>query len=183
MGWAVLIDTMGEDKIAEAKTLLHLPKGLTLREVAEHLLAVFTRTYPVVRIDYQDWIRLTIAKTSLLTGATGWTRYCFSDPSKSKPALNGYVAHNPQSLNAMVLNQAFIKVFTDVALPNPKDFKLLAQIHDSILFQYREGREDLAYKVKELMEIPVQIKDIKGVQREFTVPAALKHGKKYWAEL
>lgn len=183
MGWSVLIDTMGEDKIAEARTLLHLPKRLTLREVAEHLLAVFTRTYPVVRVDYQDWIRLTVAKTHLLTGATGWTRYCFSDPSKSKTALNGYVAHNPQSLNAMVLNQAYIRVFTDVALPNPQDFKLLAQIHDSILFQYRIGREDLAHKVKSLMEIPVLIKDIKGVQRQFTVPAALKYGKKYWSEL
>lgn len=183
MGWSVLIDTMGEDKIAEARTLLGLPKRLTLREVAEHLLDVFTRTYPVVRIDYQNWIKLTVAKTSLLTGATGWTRYCFSDPSKSKTALNGYVAHNPQSLNAMVLNQAYIKVFTDVALPNPKDFKLLAQIHDSILFQYRIGREDLAHKVKAIMEIPVTIKDIKGVQREFTVPAALKYGKRYWSEL
>ena len=31
--------------------------------------------------------------------------------------------------------------------------------------------------VKERMEIPVRIKDIKGVEREFTVPAALKVGK------
>jgi DNA polymerase I-like protein with 3'-5' exonuclease and polymerase domains len=183
MGWSVLIDTMGEDKILEAQRLLGLPKRFTLREVAEHLLGVFARTYPVVRNDYQEWVKLQVALHNKFTGATGWTRYCFSDPSKSKQALNAYVAHNPQSLNAMVLNKAYIKVFTDVALPNPKDFKLLAQIHDSILFQYRIGREDLAHKVKELMEIPVLIKDIKGVQREFTVPAALKMGKKYWSEL
>jgi DNA polymerase I-like protein with 3'-5' exonuclease and polymerase domains len=183
MGWSVLIDTMGEDKIQEAQRLLNLPSRWTLREIAEHLIGTFVRTYPDVRIGYQDWIRLTVAKTSMLTGATGWTRYCFSDPSKSKQALNGYVAHCPQSLNAMTLNKAYIRVFTDVALPNPKDFKLLAQIHDSILFQYRIGREDLAYRVKELMEIPVLIKDIKGIQREFTVPAALKMGKKYWNEL
>jgi hypothetical protein len=60
---------------------------------------------------------------------------------------------------------------------------LLAQIHDSILFQYRIGYEHLALKVKELMEIPVKIKDIKGIERTFTVPAALKMGKKYWNEL
>ena len=183
MGWAVLIDTMGEDKILEARTLLNLPKRWTLREIAGHLLDVFSSTYTVVRVDYQDWVRNEVALHNKFTGATGWTRYCFSNPSKSKTALNGYIAHNPQSLNAMTLNKAFIKVFTDVALPNPKDFKLLAQIHDSILFQYRIGREDLAYKVKELMEIPILIKDIKGVQREFTVPAALKMGKKYWSEL
>jgi DNA polymerase I-like protein with 3'-5' exonuclease and polymerase domains len=183
MGWSVLIDTMGEDKIQEAQKLLGLPSRWTLREIAEHLIGTFVRTYPDVRIGYQDWIKLTVAKTSMLTGATGWTRYCFSDPGKSKQALNGYVAHCPQSLNAMTLNKAYISVFLNVALPNPKDFKLMAQIHDSILFQYRIGREDLALKVKELMEIPVQIKDIKGIQRTFTVPAALKMGKKYWNEL
>jgi len=183
MGWSVLIDTMGEDKIREAQKLLGLPKHYTLREIAEHLLNVFTLTYPDVRIGYQDWIKFKIAKDRLLSGATGWTRYCFGDPSKSKAALNAYVAHCPQSLNAITLNKAFIAVFLQVALPNPNDFKLLAQIHDSILFQYRIGHEHLAEKVKELMEIPVTIKDIKGIQREFTVPAALKCGKKYWSEL
>ena len=183
MGWSVLIDTMGEDKIAEAQRLLHLPKYFTLREVAEHLLNTFTLTYPDVRIGYQDWVKRTVNLSNKLVGATGWTRYCFSDPIKSKTALNGYIAHNPQSLNAMSLNKAFMKVFYEVALPNPKDFKLLAQIHDSILFQYRIGHEHLAHKVKELMEIPITIKDIKGTTRTFTVPAALKCGKKYWSEL
>jgi DNA polymerase I-like protein with 3'-5' exonuclease and polymerase domains len=183
MGWSVLIDTMGEDKIQEAQRLLKLPTRWTLREVAEHLLNVFTLTYPDVRIGYQDWIRRTVSLTHKLTGATGWTRYCFSDPTKSKTALNGYVAHNPQSLNAMTLNVAYLKVFYEIALPNPRDFKLMAQIHDSIFFQYRIGHEHLAQKVKSLMEIPVDITDVKGIKHTFTVPAALKCGKKYWSEL
>ena len=183
MGWAVLIDTMGEDKIAEARRLLGLPSRYTLREVSEYLLAVFTRTYPVVRVDYQNWIRNEVTLKKKLTGATGWTRYCFMDPTKNKLALNAYVAHCPQSLNATVLNKAWLRVFVEVALPNAGNFKLLAQIHDSIFFQYRIGHEHLAHKVKELMEIPVTIKDIKGVERTFTVPAALKCGKKYWSEL
>jgi hypothetical protein len=74
-------------------------------------------------------------------------------------------------------------VFHEVALPNPTDFKLMAQIHDSILFQYRIGREDLAHKVKELMEIPVDITDVKGIKHTFTVPAALKMGGKYWSDI
>ena len=183
MGWSVLIDTMGEDKIMEARTLLKLPARWTLREVAEHLLKVFAQTYPKVRFDYQDWVKLQVALHHKFTGATGWTRYCFADPSKSKAALNSYVAHNPQSLNAMVLNQAYMKVFYEVALPNPHDFKLCAQIHDSILFQYRDGREDLAHKVKSLMEIPVDCIDIAGIKRTFTVPAALKLGGKRWSDL
>jgi DNA polymerase I-like protein with 3'-5' exonuclease and polymerase domains len=183
MGWSVLIDTMGEDKILEARTLLKLPSKWTLREVSEHLLKVFAQTYPKVRFDYQDWVRNQVALHHRFTGATGWTRYCFADPSKSKTALNSYIAHNPQSLNAMVLNQAYMKVFYEVALTNPKDFKLCAQIHDSILFQYRKGREDLAHKVKELMEIPVECTDIAGIKRTFTVPAALKLGGTRWSDL
>ena len=89
--------------------------------------------------------------------AAGWARYCFSDPSKSKQALNAYVAHPPQSLNAMTLNKAFMDVFYKVALVEIQDFRLTAQIHDSILFQFREGREDLAQQVKQRMEIPVTV--------------------------
>jgi DNA polymerase I-like protein with 3'-5' exonuclease and polymerase domains len=183
MGWSVLIDTMGEDKIQEAGRLLHLPKAWTLKQIAEHLLNQFTKTYPEVRIGYQAWIKKQVALSKKLVGASGWTRYCFSDPSKSKTALNGYIAHCPQSLNAMTLNRAYIRVFYEIALPNPNDFKLLCQIHDSILFQYKIGREDLAHKVKEMMEIPVTCTDIKGVTRTFTVPAALKLGGKYWSQL
>lgn len=183
MGWFVLIGTMGEDKIAEAQKLLNLPPRWTLREVAEHLLSVFAKTYPVVRNDYQTWVKHQVELKSMLVGATDWTRYCFSNPSKSKSALNGYIAHNPQSLNAMVLNKAYKKVFYEIAMENPRDYKLLAQIHDSIFFQYRKGREDLAYKTKELMEIPVVITDISGIQRTFTVPAALKMGGTRWSDL
>ena len=62
---------------------------------------------------------------------------------------------------------------------------MVGQIHDSIPFFYREGHEYLADMVKERMEIPVHITDIKGIEREFTVPAALKIGNPgaiYWSE-
>ena len=79
----------------------------------------------------------------------------------------------------MVLNKAFLRVFYDIAMhpEHSKHFRLVGQIHDSIPFFYRHGHEYLCDMVKERMEIPVRIKDIKGVEREFTVPAALKVGK------
>lgn len=187
MGPAVMVDTMGEATLYEAGRLLKLPKHLSAQDIAAYLLEQFARTYPVVRHDYQEWIIHTIVTTRKLVGATGWTRYCFGDPRKSKPVLNSYVAHNPQSLNAMVLNQAFMKVFYDIAMhpEHSEHFRLLGQIHDSILFLYRQGPEYeyLPEMVRERMEIPVQITDIKGVQREFTVPAALKiNNAIYWSE-
>lgn len=106
-------------------------------------------------------------------------RYCFSNPLTDKRAKNGYVAHVSQSLNAITLNKAFMLVFYTIALSkeHAPNFKLCAQIHDSILFQFREGHEYLCDLVKGCMEIPVVIKSYDGKERTFTVPAAVKAGK------
>ncbi len=122
-----------------------------------------------------------------------WTRYCFGSPTKNKSDLNSYVSHPPQSLNARTLNEAYMRVFYEVALPNPTTFRLHAQIHDSILFSYAAGKTDLPEKVRQIMEIPVTVRDVSGKYRTFTVPAALKLGKidkqtgqlkraRYWSE-
>jgi DNA polymerase I-like protein with 3'-5' exonuclease and polymerase domains len=185
MGAQVMVDTMGEPMLYEAARLLKLEGNRTAVQIAQHLLDQFAKTYPVVRHDYQEWVVATVVRTKMLVGATGWTRYCFSDPRKSKPALNSYIAHNPQSLNAMVLNKAFMAVFYDLAM-NPKYapyFRLAGQIHDSILFFYHKDHQHLPEMVKERMEIPVTIKCIKGVERTFTVPAALSEpGAIYWSD-
>lgn len=123
------------------------------------------------------------------TGA--WTRYCFGSPDKNKQHLNSYIAHPPQSLNAQTLNKAYLTVFNEIAMhPSYRDnFKLLPQIHDSILFQYRIGHAYLCDMVKERMEIPLTIKAYDGKVRTFVVPAGIKNGKhleqgyaKYWSE-
>jgi len=189
MGPDVLVDTMGEKAIYEAGRLLGLNPKWTAREIAVFLLDRFDKTYPVIRGRYHNYLIEQIKVHKKLTGATGWTRYCFSDPTKSKPALNSYVAHPSQSLNAMVLNQAYMKVFYDLAIhpEHSKNFKLCAQIHDSILFQYRVGHTYLVEEVRKRMEIPVSVIGADGKLRRFTVPAASKIGvegigAKYWSE-
>jgi hypothetical protein len=190
MGAGVLVETMGEDKIAEAARLLKLPKLWSYKQIAEHLLAQFHKTYPEISRIYYPGVIHEITTTKMLSSkavhdcayqasAKGLTRYCFSDPSKSKSALNAYVAHPPQSLNAMTLNKAFMKVFYEIAMHpvHQSNFKLLAQIHDSILFQVRIGHEYLIDAVKQCMEIGVSITGYDGKKRNFTVPAAAKAGK------
>lgn len=189
MGAGVLVETMGEDKTAQAAKILKLPRLWTYKQIAEYLLSQFHKTYPAIsKIYYPGVIHEVTTSKKLHSTAThsceyqassnGWTRYCFDDPSKSKSALNAYVAHPPQSLNAMTLNKAFMKVFYEIAIhPDHRhNFKLLAQIHDSILFEFREGHRYLAEKVKQCMEISVSIKGYDGKTREFVVPAALKAG-------
>jgi len=211
MGWYVLIDTMGEDKIIEARNLLELPKLWTLKEVASHLLEVFHETYPKIRSVFYKGVVEEIGRTKKLRSkalhlvggveneelenSRVWTRYCFSDPTKSKSALNSYISHPPQSLNAQTLNKAVLRVFNEIAV-NPKhgkNFKLLAQIHDSILFQYRIGHYYLCEMVKDMMEIDIKIVGYDGKERKFMVPAGIKAGgvgdagkgnaAKYWNEL
>ena len=190
MGWSVLIDTMGEEKILEAKKLLKLPRIWQLKQVAEHLLAGFHKTYPGLARYFYPGVVAEIATTNMLSSkaihsvgyqaapANGLVRYCFGDPAKSKRDLNAYVAHVPQSLNAMTLNRAYMKVFYEIALDSRYSihFKLLAQIHDSILFQFRIGHEHLMQQVKEAMEIEVTITAYDDKTRSFTVPAAIKAG-------
>ena len=189
MGPGVLVETMGEDKIAEAARLLKLPKSYSFKQIAEHLLAQFHKTYPAISKIYYPGVVSEILTTKRLTSKAihhvpyqvskqGLTRYCFGDPSKSKSHLNAYVAHPPQSLNAQTLNRAFMKVFYEIAMhpEHRHNFKLLAQIHDSILFQVRKGHSYLCNMVKEAMEIPVMVVGYDGKDRIFTVPAALKAG-------
>jgi len=183
MGAGVLLDTMGIKNVIKARSLLRLNPRWSLLQVCEFLLKRYEATYPTVKGPWYQYVISCIERTRLLVGPTGWTRYCFGDPRKNKRDLNRYVAHPPQSLNAMVLDKAFIRVHNEIALKEVNDFRLHAQIHDSIFFSYRIGREDLAWKVKEMMEIPVQVKDCKGVERTLLVPAALKGGGVRWSGL
>lgn len=206
MGPGVLIDTMGLDKIWEAKKLLGLPFS-DPKKIAAHLLSVFHATYPRIKGAYYVNVVNEIGTTRKLVSRAfhhteynlrnytidegidrgDWTRYCFGKPDKNKLDLNSLVAHGPQSLNARTLNEAFMRVFYEIALSNPDTFRLHAQIHDSILFSYKRGHEYLADKVQQCMQIPVSVRDVSGTTRTFTVPAALKIGTPelpatYWSE-
>jgi DNA polymerase I-like protein with 3'-5' exonuclease and polymerase domains len=183
MGEGVMVDTMGIKNVLKAKAKLGLPASWGLKRVTGYLLDRFAEKYAVVKGDWYDKVEADVANTGMLVSPTGWTRLCFGNPSKNKRDLNRYVAHPPQNLNAMVLNKAWLAVFYNIWLPNQDDFKLCAQIHDSILFQYRIGRIDLAYQVKKLMEIPVDVTDTFGITRTLVVPVALKGEATRWSKL
>lgn len=215
MGVMVLIDEMGEEMMYQAKALLGLPKVWSLREVGQYLLDQFHKTYPGIRGTMYKGIVSEVVGSSMLkstamhwrrdadinearvielynTGSfRSWTRYCFGDPTKSKPQLNAYVAHPPQSLNAMTLNKAWLKVFFSITL-NPKyadNVKICAQVHDSIVGQTRIGHEYIQELIAECMEIPVTVRGYDKKIRTFTVPAGVKAGREdtnniatYWSE-
>jgi hypothetical protein len=209
-----LVDTMGLKMAWETKQILNLSFNEP-RKITGYLLEKFHATYTKLRGPkapysegsyYAYVVKEITVHRKLISRAFhhteynernykayeyieqgDWTRYCFGRPDTSKSDLNAYVSHGPQSLNARTLNEAWMQVFYDIALPNPETFRLHAQIHDSIFFSYAKGHQGLASRVRERMEIPVTVRDISGTYRTFTVPAALKIGKeghpaKYWSE-
>lgn len=185
MGPAMLVITMGLKNIYRAGKLLKLPSVWNALQIASHLLSAYERAYPTVKTTWYKKVLSDVALTQMLVGPTGWTRYCFGRPDKNKLDLNSYVAHQPQSLNAMTLNKSFKKIFYTVLIRenNYENIRVKAQIHDSILFQYRIGHEHLVHKVKEAMEFPVKVTDSFGITRDLLVPASAKYGKKFWGEL
>jgi hypothetical protein len=211
MGANTLVETMGLSKIFQAGTLLNLP-WKDPKKIAEYLLAQFHRTYPKIRSVYYECVKRDVRAGRVLTSRTkhfswdtplesialsklepnelvGWTRYCFGNPERNKLDLNSLVAHVPQSLNAMTVDKAFMNVFYEMAIhpTHSKNFRMNAQIHDSILYQWRDGHEYLQQMVKERMEIPVVIYSYDGKVRKFVVPASIKSGKsgkyaRFWDE-
>jgi DNA polymerase I-like protein with 3'-5' exonuclease and polymerase domains len=172
MGAKVLVDTMGLELVFKAGNLLGLTSKWSAEKITEYLILKFSQTYPVLTQKYWQWVIAKVRDSKVLVGATGWTRYCFGRPDVNKRDANAYIAHAPQSLNAMQLNDSVFAVFMEVWMPHHKVFKLCVQIHDSILFQVAEGSEHLV-KVKEIVERTsvTQVTDIFGITRKMRIPA------------
>lgn len=182
MGPAVLLETMGAKAVAEARLLLRLPAKWTLTQVCQHLLKTYENAYPEVKKDWYDDIKRTIKLTKKLTSPLGWTRYFFSDPTLSKPAMNAAVAHGPQNLNSGVLNKVFYKIWHSTMYGDLRGkVRLKAQIHDSILYCY--NTDDSPAAVQELMRYPISVRDPHGVTRTMLIPSDMNSGETSWGAL
>jgi DNA polymerase I-like protein with 3'-5' exonuclease and polymerase domains len=193
MGEGVLVETMGEANVWKAKALLletylkrsdpeakkllaQLQLCTSLKSVAGFLLGRFTAAYPRIKGQWYGEVVQEVISTKMLTNPSGWTRYCFADPSKDKRALNAYVAHGPQHLSVELLNVGFRQIFEE--LQSSDSFRLKAQIHDSIFFQYREGREDLVDKAEKMLRTEIVVHG-----KKLVIPNDATYGKTFWSEL
>lgn len=182
MGAAVMLSTMGPKAVGKAKRVLKLPVGWTLLEVCGYLLRQYEKTYPEVKVDWQEWIKRTIALTHKLVSPLGWTRYFFGNPMANKPALNAAVAHGPQNLNVNILNRAYYKIWRRSVYGDLRGiYRIKAQIHDSILGCYKG--KDTPEKIRQLMIYPIDVTDIKGVTRTMKIPVDMKSGNEIWSKL
>jgi DNA polymerase I-like protein with 3'-5' exonuclease and polymerase domains len=185
MGPQVMLDTMGIDNVRRAQRLLGLSPKWSLLQVTTYLLEAYSNAYPTVKGAWYDKCINDVTSSGYLVGPTNWVRRCFGNPKSGKHQINRYVAHPPQSLGAMQLNIAYLRIYTEVALTEGVvgNFKLGPQVHDSVLFQYRENREDIVWKVVDCMRVPIEVTDTFGKKRTLVVPVDVKGNGTSWANL
>lgn len=184
MGDQVLLQTMGELNVDKARKLLGLPSFWNRLRVCGHLLQCWETAFPTIKSDtgFYGYIKTCVDKTSRLVSQLGWTRHCFGRPSKSRPDLNAYVAHVPQNLSVGIVNEAFQEIYWKVQAKNPKNFRLKAQVHDSILGQVRLGHRHLIKEAALLCIRPKEITDCHNTKRVMQIPVATKVGPN-WGQM
>lgn len=177
MGAGVLIETMGAKNIIKAKSLLQLPSSYSLKETANYLLKCFDNAYPDIKGKYYKEVIEEVRTTSMLRGATGWTRYCFGNPAISKLHLNAYVAHAPQSLSVKIINRAFFKIWHEYQFKQ-KIIRLKMQKHDEIIWQTTPEHSEIGHEISKIMAEPTIVRG-----RSMVIPNEPEMGKKHWGEV
>ena len=191
MGASVLVETMGEANIFEARRLILLAlearnlqhtyqyKSLQLSkqtiQIATYLLSLFDRAYPAIRGRWQQEIIREVLTTNKLVSPSGWTRYCFGNPSANKLDLNAYVAHGPQHLSVKLVNKSLVDIWRELALPLGNKLRLKAQIHDSIFGQYKIGCEEVVHQAEKLMRVSITVHG-----KELLIPNDIELNKEFW---
>jgi DNA polymerase I-like protein with 3'-5' exonuclease and polymerase domains len=186
MGGQVMLDTMGPKMVATAKRVLKLPAGWSLVRVCDFLLARYANTYPDVKGTWYEHSINTIEMTKQLVSPFGWVRIFFGQPRKHKPSLNAAVAHAPQNLSVAIINREWYAIWRETIYGSLRGHvRIKAQIHDSLLFIYKELK--YAHIVHKMMMTSVPVRGADGVTRTMTIPTDLSTGKRgpviRWSEL
>lgn len=191
MGAKTFKENIGVKTLHETAAVLGLklvPKPSAKREneksilgFCKELLDKYHIPFPRVRKWYQE-IFDEIKETGRLVSPLGHTRVFFGDIVKDHNMLRSAVAHKPQNLSVSILNIGFWKVYKQMVVePTGElklgDFRLKAQIHDSILAQYRIDKRDIVVPMMmRLMDNPVEV-----YGKELRIPVDAKVGV-VWAK-
>lgn len=152
------------------------PNQRTLKGFAKDLLDAYHKPFPRVREWYKE-IRSEIKTTGRLLSPTGHVRVFFGDIDRNHAMLRSAVAHQPQNLSVEILNKGFVRAYNDIVIPSGGDFRIKAQIHDSIFGQWRiERRDEFAARLAECMYNPTIVHG-----RTLVIPIDIKYGQN-WAE-
>lgn len=171
MGAKTFVENVTVKVLHEAATTLSIklvptPKKENERTIlgfAAELLDKYHHPFKRIRPWYEE-LKSEVLTTGKLVSPLGHTRVFFGDVARDRRMLQQIVAHQPQNLSVSILNKGMWRIYRDmVVLPLPPlslgDFRLKAQIHDSILAQYRKELREIVKKMMiERMTNPVEVK-------------------------
>lgn len=151
--------------------------AISIKAFAESLLESYHKPFNRVRPWYQE-VKSEIRATHLLKSPSGHTRYFFGDIDKKYQIFSSAVAHGPQHLTGAVLNRGFWKIWK-LQKERPRDMRMKAQIHDSVLVQYHDEwfNIDFVHEILTRMENPIPIHG-----RILNIPVDYKLGNS-WANM
>lgn len=116
--------------------------------------------------NWHNYVRNQLIEYSSLTTLLGRRRYFFGRPDDDA-TLRKAIAYEPQSLTADEIDTGMIRLWRTGRI------RLMLQVHDSILIQYREEEEnEIVPWALETLRVPIILE--KG--REFVVPTEAKIG-------
>ena len=124
---------------------------------------VYLESYPMEQ--WWDWVRRRLSDTHYIITLRGRKRIFFGR-AIDEDTVKAAVAYEPQSITADTINSGLLRVWRRGRV------QLLNQVHDSILFQYREGEEEAI--VESLEDIEETLELTGG--RPFKIPAEAKSG-------
>ena len=129
---------------------------MTLVEFAGYLLDKYHDPFPELRSSWYPMTQAQIDSKGYLESVFGFRRYFFG---KSKDIIRTAVAHQPQNLSVAIINKGILRVYKEaVVKTEAKIVRLKAQVHDSALFQIKDGHVDEWFpKLQELLVTPVQV--------------------------
>lgn len=187
MGAKTFIENIGVKILYETASVLGLrivpvvrvgrPEERTVSGFATDLLESYHKPFPRLREWYKE-IFDEVRTTGRLVSPLGHTRLFFGKIERSHDMLRGAVAHQPQNLSVEVLNIGFWKIYQELVTTSNGEFRLKAQVHDSIVAQYPIAKRDYYVgRMQELMRNPITIHG-----RVLTIPTEAKVGPS-WKEL
>jgi DNA polymerase-1 len=144
------------------------------RVISDFQVAYFTPFVGIRR--WHEWVSRRLSLDSELTTPLGRTRTFFGR-ADDDATLREAIAFAPQSYVGDILNAALWRLWR--FLP---EVQLLAQVHDAIVFQYPEKREqELLPRALELCTIPVTVQSPFG-EKTLIIPTECKVGWNWASE-
>lgn len=183
MGAQTFLDNADTEMLLNAAAIMKVPVTMgiaragqiSLKQFSGDLLEAYHKPFNRIRPWYTE-VKTEISSTHMLVSPLGYSRYFFGDINKNHNILRSAIAHGPQNLSVLCLNRGFMKVW-QLVKKYPKDIRLKAQIHDSVLAQIREGRDDIEAEFKLALEDEMLIHG-----RKLIIPNDYKKGKAWIVE-